>query len=187
MIYKLSGKVIHLAERFLVIDVGGVGFKVTVPTHIIDRAKEGEQLDFWTHLAVSENALDLYGFEDKPALDFFGMLIGISGIGPKTAMTVLNLATISSLKKAVSSGDTTHLVKVSGVGKKIADKIVLELKGKFDKEENEINLKDEVETLEALKAMGYSHKEAREALREISGELVSPSDRIKAALKILGK
>jgi Holliday junction DNA helicase RuvA len=114
------------------------------------------------------------------------MLISISGIGPKTALNVLSVSSVSALKKAISTSDVSHLVKVSGIGKKIADKIVLELKDKVEgSDENGPTLREEVDAIEALKALGYSQKEAREALKEASGK--TTSERIKEALKILGK
>ena len=134
----------------------------------------------------STNASDLYGFEKKEEKDFFEILLGISGIGPKSAINILNVATVSDLKKAVSTSDTSHLIKVSGIGKKMAEKIVLELKGKFNDDET-ISLKSEVEAIEALKALGYSQKESRDALKSIPNTLHTPEDRIKAALKLLGK
>ena len=151
---------------------------------------KSETVTFWTHLVVREDALDLYGFLTKEDMDFFELLISISGIGPKTALGILNVTTVSILKRAVSSGDTSHLTKVSGIGKKNADKIVLELKGKFGADGNEqdgTTLKEEIDALEALKSLGFEHKAAREALKDLPGEITSTSDRVKAALKVLGK
>jgi Holliday junction DNA helicase RuvA len=115
--------------------------------------------------------------------------IGISGIGPKSALGILNVATVPSLRKAIISGETAHLTKVSGIGKKMADKIVLELKGKLGvgEESHETTLRDEVDALEALKALGYKHHEAREALKDIPSSIGDTGERVKAALKILGK
>jgi Holliday junction DNA helicase RuvA len=122
-------------------------------------------------------------------LKFFELIISISGIGPKTALNVLNISSVTALKRAISSGDTSHLTKVSGIGKKIADKMVLELKDKVlvSDEENDVNLKGEIDAVEALKALGYSQKEARDALREVEKKFTKTGDRIKEALKILGK
>lgn len=187
MISRLKGAVEHKDEKFIVIEVGGVGYKVFVNYELLKSLKEGEKVALWTHLAVRENALDLYGFQEKEELEFFELLISISGIGPKTALGILNAATIPTLKKAVSSEDTTPLIKVSGIGKKIAEKIILELKGKFGKESSdEISLKDEMDSLEALKSLGYSQNEAREALKQVDKNITSANERIKRALKILG-
>jgi holliday junction DNA helicase RuvA len=100
----------------------------------------------------------------------------------------LNVSSVANIRKAVSSGDTSHLTKVSGIGKKMADKIVLELKGKFLAEESSgISLRDEVDALEALKALGFKHNDAREALKEIDPTITDTGERVKKALKILGK
>ena len=169
-------------------NVGGVGYKVFLASEQLEKIKESANISLWTYLAVREDALTLYGFEEKEGLNFFEMLISISGIGPKTALGVINAATIPTLKKAVASEDISHLVKVSGIGKKIAEKIILELKGKFGREESgEISLKDEVDTMEALKSLGYSQNQAREALKQVDKEITNVSERVKQALKILGK
>lgn len=188
MISQITGQVILKAEKYIVIDTNGLGYKVFATTELLSIAKVEEKIKVWTYLAVRENALDLYGFSNKEELDFFELLITISGVGPKTAIGILNVATVGSLRKAISTGETAHLTKVSGIGKKIADKIVLELKGKLGSyEEINLGLKEEIDALEALKSLGYSHKESREALKEIDANLKTTSDRVKAALKHLGK
>lgn len=188
MISKIEGVIWDNSDRFLTVGVGGVGFKIFATAETIETAGKGSIVSFYTHLVVREDALDLYGFISKEELSFFEMLISISGIGPKTALNVLNVSSVLALKKAISSADTSHLIKVSGIGKKIAEKIVLELKDKvFAGEESETSLKDEIDSLEALKALGYPHRDAREALKEVDRKFVGASDRIKEALKILGK
>jgi Holliday junction DNA helicase RuvA len=188
VITHLKGIVIDKEERSAVIDVAGVGYKVFVTSQTIQTMREGKEVSLWTHLAVREDAHTLYGFPLKDELNFFELLISISGIGPKTALGILNVSSVQNIRKAVSTGDTSHLTKVSGVGKKIADKIVLELKGKFGaEEESGISLRDEVDALEALKALGYGHKEAREALKEVDQSIVDTGERVKKALKTLGK
>jgi Holliday junction DNA helicase RuvA len=188
MISKITGEVIHKADKFVVIETNGIGYKVYGTTELISKTQENETAKIWTYLAVRENALDLYGFPDKKELDFFELLITISGVGPKTALNILNVAHVDSLRKAISTGETAHLTKVSGLGKKMADKIVLELKGKLGTyEEINLGLKEEMDALEALKSLGYSHKESREALQEIDKAHTTTSARVKAALKHLGK
>lgn len=188
MISQLNGTIIYKTEKFLIIDVNGVGYKVFGTTSLTSQAKENGPAKIWTYLAVRENAMDLYGFISKEELDFFELLNTVSGIGPKTAIGILNVTNIPSLRKAISTGETAHLTKVSGLGKKMADKIVLELKGKLGSyEEIAIGLKEEIDALEALKSLGYSHRESREALQEIDKAITSTSERVKAALKHLGK
>ncbi|MEK7120459.1 MAG: Holliday junction branch migration protein RuvA, partial [Patescibacteria group bacterium] len=147
------------------------------------------ETSLWTHLAVRENALDLYGFLNKQDLDFFSLLITISGIGPKSALGILSVASVGVLRKAISSEDTSYLVKVSGIGKKSADKIVLELKDKLGKEyeSDGTTLKEESDVVETLKTLGYKSYEIREALKKMPKDASGTSQRVKEALKILGK
>lgn len=188
MISQITGKIILKTEKYLIIDTNNIGYKVFSTNTLLSQSRLEAEVKVWTYLAVRENALDLYGFAGKDELDFFELLITISGVGPKTALGILNVATVGSLRKAISSGETAHLTKVSGLGKKMADKIVLELKGKLGTyEEMEMGLKEEIDALEALKSLGYSHKEGREALKEIDANLRTTSERVKAALKHLGK
>lgn len=187
MISKLKGIVEYKDAKFIILQVGGVGYKVFLASEQIDKIKDSANISLWTHLAVREDSLTLYGFEEKEGVDFFEMLISISGIGPKTALGIINAASVPTLKKAVSTEDISHLIKVSGIGKKIAEKIILELKGKFGREESgEISLKDEIDALEALKSLGYSQNQARDALKQIDKGIVSAGERVKQALKILG-
>lgn len=191
MITHITGTVIDKEERSAVIDVHGIGYKVSATTATIDSLVTGKTASLWTHHAVREDSETLFGFPLKDELIFFELLISISGIGPKTALGILNVSSVENIRKAVSTGDTSHLTKVSGVGKKIADKIVLELKGKFgaetDGKAGGISLRDEVDALEALKAIGFGHKEAREALKEVDPAITDTGERVKKALKILGK
>jgi Holliday junction DNA helicase RuvA len=186
MIAYIKGIVLSKEEKYLVLLVSGIGYKISAPFEVIGKAKLDSEMEFWIHQHIREDSSDLYGFEKKEDKDFFEILLGISGIGPKSAINILNVATVNDLKKAVSTSDTSHLIKVSGIGKKMAEKIVLELKGKFNDDET-VSLKSEVEAIEALKALGYSQKESRDALKSIPNTLHTPEDRIKAALKLLGK
>lgn len=188
MITHIKGTVIDKEERSIVVDVHGIGYKVFVTGNTIEKVREGNETALWTHLAVREDAQTLFGFPTKDELSFFELLISISGIGPKTALGILNVSSVSNIRKAVTSGDTSHLTKVSGVGSKLANKIVLELKGKFGaEEESGISLRDEVDALEALKALGFKHNDAREALKQVDQTVTDTGERVKKALKILGK
>jgi Holliday junction DNA helicase RuvA len=185
MIIHLKGTILHKEDKYIVLDIAGVGYKIFGTTETIESGGVGEEKSFWIHHVIREDASDLFGFVVKSELEFFEMLIGISGIGPRTALGILNVTTVGALKKAVSTGDTSHLTKVSGIGKKNADKIVLELKGKFEKEENNYGFKEEVDAIEALQSLGYSQHDARNALKEVAGG--TTQERIKQALKILNK
>jgi Holliday junction DNA helicase RuvA len=182
MIGYLKGRVIDQDLKSVILDVSGVGYKIYTNTALLDSKKDA--LEFWTYLAVRENALDLYGFTSKEELGFFELLITVSGIGPKSAMGILTVASVSNLRNAIVSGDTSHLIKVSGVGKKNAEKIVVELKDKLTGFEGGVSTSADVDVIEALKALGYGEREAREALKKVT-DSKDTSDKIKKALKLL--
>lgn len=188
MIGQLRGKVNHLDERFVILDVDGVGYKIFAISDTLQNLKAGQAVSFWTHLVVRDDALDLYGFLTKTELDFFGLLLSVPGVGPKSALSVLSLAPPETLKKAVSAGDSSYLTQVSGIGRKIAEKIILELRDKIiilAGEDNSDDLTQEAEAIQALEALGYSSREARQALRQIPPEITSTEDKVKRALKNL--
>ena len=174
-------------QKSLVVEVGGIGLKVFAPIETLQKTHRGKEISLFTFLVVREDALTLYGFADKENLEFFELLIGISGIGPKTAIAILNVASPETIRKAVSSGDTSYLTKVSGIGKKTADRIVRELEDKIGALESGISVSEEVDAVEALRSLGYSQAEAREALKKVPQLVIGAAERIKAALKILGK
>jgi len=192
MISRLTGSIAYIDPKYIVLDVHGVGYKVFTTVDIMSRlGKEKEPVTLWTYLAVRETALDLYGFTSLQELNFFELLITISGIGPKTALGILNLASVNTLETAIQTSDTSHLVKISGIGKKVAEKIVMELKDKVEKishtVESKISMRGDADALEALKSLGYSQNEARDALKEVSKEITKTSDKVKEALKVLGR
>lgn len=187
MLGKLKGKVDFIGAGFVILDVGGVGYKIHTNAEFLTSLKESSQVSFWIYQAVRENSIDLYGFEKKDELDFFELLLGVSGIGPKSALAILNITSVDNLKSAVRSDDITYLTKVSGVGKKSAKKIVLELRDKLgEAEEKDFAIKGDSDALEALTALGYTTKEAREAIKNIGKEIKDTGERVKEALKILG-
>jgi holliday junction DNA helicase RuvA len=187
MIGTIRGNVTQINDKSVIIDVNGLGYVVYVSTDTLSHLHEGKGVALWTHLIVREDALDLYGFMEKNEKTFFELLIGVSGIGPRSALAILCLAPPDVLHKAIVSGNTDYLTKVSGIGKKSAEKIVLELKDKLAKlaEQDGSGLHQASEVLEALKAIGYSQKEAREAVQKLPAELTDTGEQIKEALKFL--
>ncbi len=190
MISSLSGTVRQKDLNTLVVDVGGVGYKVLVSTDTALEATPSSPIFLWTHMVVRENAIELFGFLDRESLETFELLITISGIGPRTALNILNVASTAMLRQAVASEDTSYLTRVSGIGKKNAEKIVLELKDKLKGAKGDISLssahaKAEGDALEALVSLGYSERDARDALKKVPKDVVSASERVKAALKLL--
>jgi len=190
MINQLTGQISHQSDNYVILNVSEIGYKIFITLETshnlqINNPKE-DKLTLWTHLAVRENSLDLYGFLNKIDLDFFEMLITISGIGPKTALGILNVATTETLISAISSKDTSYLTKVSGIGQKNAEKIILELKNKITNFENiSPNNQNDIDVLEALKTLGYSSKDATEALKKVSKKTTDVGDKIKEAIKFL--
>ncbi len=189
MISQLTGQISYKSDNYTILNVSGIGYKVFVTIEILQELqsnKPEDKITLWTHLAVRENSLDLYGFLNKTDLNFFEMLITISGIGPKTALGILNVATVDTLISAISSKDTSYLTKVSGIGQKNAEKIILELKNKItDIESNNPNNQDDIDVIDALKALGYSGRDAMEALKKIPKTITDVGGKIKEAIKFL--
>lgn len=190
MIALLEGKIEFKGQKFVVVNVSGVGYKIFAAAETLNKLPEKNQaVKLWTHQYVRENALELYGFFSFAELDMFETLIGISGIGPRGALGVLSIAPIDTLKKAIASGDTSYLTRVSGIGRKTAEKIVLELKDKMSgsSDVSAPELKEEADALDALVSLGYSKGEAKEALRDISKDALSAEEKVRSVLKRLGK
>jgi Holliday junction DNA helicase RuvA len=206
MISMLHGTIAELAGNHAIIDVGGLGYKVFMTADALHGLKSGRDIKLWTHQAVREDALDLYGFPTKKDRDFFELLIGISGIGPKSALNILSLVSVETLATSVRTGSVAHLVKVSGIGRKTAEKIVLELKDKLGSlgagdDPNAAGMtagmSSDMDAILALQSLGYEADEAREALKKVSADHATTagknsaakeldtSAKVKAALKVL--
>ena len=190
MISHLRGTIIEITEKYIVLDVQGIGYKVFCSTDTLAGLREGIEASLSTYLAVREDALDLYGFISNEEKGFFEMLISVSGIGPKGALGILGQTSVETLKQAIGTGDTSYLTKVSGIGRKTAEKVVLELRDKLrahvTMKEGPGSLRSESDVVEALKSLGYSPNEARDTLKEIPDSIVGTNARTKEALKILG-
>lgn len=189
MIAKLKGKIEYIRDSYVVVDVNGIGYKVFSTPFVLGRIAGSEEVKFFIHTYVREDILALYGFLVLDELEMFELLISISGIGPKAAMGILSIADVKTIRTAILNEDPSVLTKVSGVGKKTAERVILELKNKIaDLPGNE---KEEVladnDALEALTGMGYSTAEAREALKLVSSEIKDVGERVKMSLKNLGK
>jgi len=189
MIGFIEGKIEYSSDRYVIININGVGYKIYISANTFKKLpKIGEKVKLHTHLHVREDILDLYGFLDKKELEFFEMLISISGIGPKGATNILNVASVETLKKAIRNEESSILTKVSGIGKKTAEKIILELKHKVSGGEF---LGDRAgtdgEVIDALMGLGYRLHEAREALRKIPEDIKEVGSKVKEALKLLSK
>lgn len=192
MIGKLTGRWGGTTpDGMALIDVQGVGYAVRLPLPTTFALSSGaaNELSLYIHTAVREDAIDLYGFTTSEELSFFKLLMSVSGIGPKTALGILNMAEVSALKNAIGTGDTTKLIKVFGIGKKSAERMVLELREKLGAEASGASSGTDGEVLEALMALGYRADEARAALKAAAKSKAgsaSVQEKLAAALKHLG-
>jgi len=187
MIGFIKGKVLQISSSRMVVEAGNVGYLLhCIPTYLT-RLRTDTEVALWVHTAVRENDISLYGFETESELEMFEMLLGVSGIGPKSALTVLGVAGLSALEEAITSGETTSLTKVSGVGKKTADKIVLELGGKLVGKSGSKLAQEDSDIFDALKSLGYRDRDIGEAMKEMPKDLDGAQSKIKWALKSLGK
>ena len=189
MIGYLEGTLKAVRPTFCIVLAGGVGYKVFVAKDALSTLKAGNTVHLWTHLAVRETALDLYGFTSEIEMKFFELLLTVSGIGPKSAIGILDIAPVETLRSAIVGGKAEYLTKVSGIGRKTAEKIVLELRDKVgaSTETGDAAQIEDAEVLEALHALGYSTNETREMLRKIPATVVGANERLREALKLLGK
>ena len=182
MIGYLQGKILFSNNTSLILDISGVGYRILCPLPTLLGAEIGGALSLFIHTHVREDHITLYGFKDKNELFLFEKLTSVSGIGPKSALAMLSIHSPSSLGDAVERGDAEALSHTPGIGKKTAEKIILELKGKLThligKEMNDTTL----EVRLALEALGYSSKEIHQALDGIDTNGKTTSTIIKEAL-----
>lgn len=190
MIGQLRGKVELMKSGYVILMVQGVGYKVFVSTYAFGKlAAADEDVLLFIHTHVREDALVLYGFLDEEELAMFELLISISGIGPKVALSILSIADTKTIRTAIVNKDPSILTRVSGVGKKTAERVIIELQNKVDAVgvEDQATALSGQEAIEALTSLGYSVSEAREALKSVPAEATSVSARVRLALKSLGK
>ena len=197
MISQINGKLISLNEGFVIIELGGLGLKVNMSTSSIRNFKLNEIISLVTHMHVREDSLDLFGFINESSKKLFLMLISISGIGPKLGMTILSGIEPEKLKTCIISGDVKTLTSIPGVGAKTAKRIIIELKDKFSKVDDEnLGFNDEKDSeisnniLNALISLGYSEIESKKVIGKLN--LLNPDQNdkrietlIKEALDIL--
>lgn len=178
MIGYLKGAVIHVSQDEIVVDVIGVGYKVSVP----QTYKRGQKVELFVHTYVREDTISLFGFRNSEELNLFDLLISVSGVGPKVAMLVLKNASTDKIQNAISKADVSFFTSIPGIGKKGAQKIIIELRGKMGSLAD-IDLADDRDDdmVNGLVAMGFTKKEAHKALSGIDSTL-NDSQKLKAAL-----
>ncbi|HEU0050531.1 MAG TPA: Holliday junction branch migration protein RuvA [Patescibacteria group bacterium] len=185
MIGSLRGEVIEIMNGSVLLEVHGVGYLVRVSVSTLAQLKPGAQVFLYTHDHVREDVHDLFGFLSMADLALFEQLLGISGVGPKVAMTILSVGSADTVRRAIMNGDLATMTSVPGVGKKTAQKIILELKGQLI--EAESVTPGDRDVIEALQSLGYSAAAARDALKDISSEIADTSARVREALRRLSK
>lgn len=185
MIRHITGTIIERQEDAITIDIGGLGYLVNIGKRV--SGKENDTVSLWVHMAVREHSNELFGFGEKEELALFEYLIAVSGIGPRSALSIMDLAPVSTLYSAIINGETEYLTKVSGIGKKTAEKIVFELRDKIDAGLIDIESipNGDADVLEALVSLGYSREDARKAVKNIDIESTELNDRLSAALKVI--
>lgn len=187
----LTGTVALKDDPFLILSVNGVGYKVAVPLGVLAQKALEEDLTLFIHTHVREDALELYGFLEKADLDIFEKLISVSGVGRKSAIAIFSLANRGEIINAIVKGDAAFFTAVPRLGKKNAQKIIIELRSKIADTGEDLDLSvdgegvDEV--LAALKQFGFSQREALSALRQIATEGKTVDEQLRLALKQLGK
>jgi len=188
MIATLRGEVSQIEDNAIIVEVGGVGLRVFVPASLRGRLKAGEATLLYTHLIVRQDALTLYGFESQPDRELFNMLLGVDGVGPKVALSVLSTLTLDAVQRAVFTEEPEILSRVPGVGRKTSQKIILYLHDRLkpaDALAKIAALSDkDSEVLAALTALGYSVVEAQTALQSLPKD--APDDveeRLRLALQ----
>lgn len=189
MIGYIEGVVKAKLPGHALILVGGIGYKIAATKQTLAGLELGEHTALLTRLIVREDVLDLYGFHEEEEQRFFDLLLTVSGIGPKSALAILDIASVETLRSAIAHGKSEYLTKVSGIGRKTAEKIIVELRDKVGTSSEGVGaaLKGDEDALEAMKSLGYSAQEARDALRKVPNTMEKGTDRLREALKILGR
>ena len=192
MISYLRGLVLAKSSNYFILDVRDIGYTIFAGENYLSEINIGQSIEVYTHHHIREEASDLYGFKSLQELELFELLISVSGVGPKSALGVLSIASAADIKESIIRGDADLLTKVSGIGKKTAERLVLELKTKILKiasgseisAGNSLASSDEVD---ALMSLGYSLSEARTALSTVDSSIKDTGERVKQALKLMKK
>ena len=192
MITSLRGQLVARGDNHVVVDVGGVGFKVFVAQQTaLAKGEVGQSVQLFTHLHVRESELSLYGFRSPDELRLFELLLGVTGIGPKVGLKMVSLLPAQTLSEAIARGDAAALTRIPGIGKRTAERVVVELKGKLGAE-LELSaypaLADgDTDVIAALTSLGYSVNEAQAALRSLPPGELPVEERIRLSLQYFAR
>ncbi|PKL72770.1 Holliday junction branch migration protein RuvA [Candidatus Kuenenbacteria bacterium HGW-Kuenenbacteria-1] len=192
MFFSLKGKIIYkdIETKFVVIENNDIGYQVFVLLNFFKKINLNEEIKIFTYFHHKEDTQELYGFERIQELEFFKKLLSVNGVGPKSALGILKQSKVENIKKAIINEELDTLIKVVGIGRKMAQKIILELKNKIQDELETKDTKTEFSNdsyvLDALKSLGYSVSEARQAVQEIPDSIIQTQEKVKFVLKKLG-
>ena len=191
MIYSVSGKLALKGDNFIVVEAGGLGLQLLVAEGTLKTLPAvGNEVKIFSYMHVRENAIELYGFSSEEALEYFEMLISVSGVGPKSALAILDVAPITELSAAIKEGRPDLLTRASGIGRKIAERVIVELRTKVQSARSGFvieKMETDADLVEALSNLGYRREEARVALTKVDAKTAGLEARLKAALAILSK
>lgn len=192
MIAYLKGKIQNKGRGYIIVRAGDIGYQVFVNATRYVELDLDQEIELYIHEHVREDAQDLYGFNSMAELEMFELLLSISGVGPKSALNTLSIAGLEELKVTIAHGDPSLLMKVSGIGKKTAERIVLELKDKigalvYDSTGGQSAINLASDEIDALMALGYTLQQAREALKQVDPKITESGERIRAVLQALNK
>lgn len=194
MLYTLKGKLVGRGDGFLVVEVGGptggLGFKVFTNSEILSKFPQNSLIKLFCFLYIRDDRIELYGFLEEQALKLFEMLNAVAGIGPKTALGILDIDTVPNLMAAIIEKRAELLSRTSGIGRKTAERIILELHSKIKLSEAKTlteKMDIDIEVEEALTSLGYSRSQVKRALSETGGEAKTLEEKLKQALRSLGR
>ncbi len=189
MIAWITGKNLGIRGGAVIVDVAGIGYRVQTSAYVLGKVAGYETVSFHVHTHVREDALALYGFLSEEELSMFESLISVSGIGPKAALGILSIADTDTIRTAIVQKDPSLLTQVSGVGKKTAERVIVELQNKVTAPTGKgagVATADG-EAIEALLSLGYKVSEARDALKAVPADTKDVGEKVRAALRLLGK
>lgn len=191
MLYSVTGKLIVKSGRLAVIETGGLALKIFTSERTVAQLPAiGTQVKMFTYLNVREDGMELYGFLTQAELTFFEMLISVSGVGPKSALSIIDVAKLDELAAAIKEGRPDLMTQASGIGRKTAERIIVELRTKVQSSGSNLTvekMEGDADIVEALTNLGYRRDDARAALAKVDPKLVGMEVRLKAALAVLSK
>jgi holliday junction DNA helicase RuvA len=189
MIYSVAGKLALKEANFAVVETGGLGLKLFASKQTLEALPAvGTGVTFYCHLHVREDALDLFGFTSPDELDFFEMLISVSGVGPKSALAILDTAPLGELSAAIKEGRPDLLTRAAGIGRKTAERVIVELRSKVQSAKSGAvvdKMQTDSDLVEALMSLGYHRDQARAALGKVDETVVGTEARLRGALALL--